>query len=108
MSAIDREATIEKLKEIQKARTHCQCSREKVIEKIAFDYAIEVVKKMSERFETVGLNSDFFEKECLSIRLFSILLGLVIENEKKCRKNKTELEKRTKKKATLSIQKKSA
>ena len=73
-----------------------------------FRQQIEVVKKMSERFEIVGLNSDFFEKECLSIRLFSILLGLVIENEKKCRKNKTELEKRTKKKATLSTQKKSA
>lgn len=46
MSKIDREATIEKLKEIQHARTHCQCSRDKVIEKIAFDYAIKVVERM--------------------------------------------------------------
>lgn len=46
MTKISREDTIEKLKEIQKARTHCQCSREKVIEKIAFDYAIKVVEKM--------------------------------------------------------------
>lgn len=46
MGKIDREATIKKLEEIQKARTHCQCSRDKVIEKIAFDYAIAVVKKM--------------------------------------------------------------
>ena len=43
---IDREETIKKLREIQHARTHCQCSREKVIEKIAFDYAIAVVEKM--------------------------------------------------------------
>lgn len=46
MSDINREATIEKLREIQKKRTHCQCSRDKVIEKIAFDYAIEVVRRM--------------------------------------------------------------
>ncbi len=46
MGKIDREETIKKLEEIQKARTHCQCSRDKVIEKIAFDYAIAVVKKM--------------------------------------------------------------
>lgn len=46
MTSINREDTIAKLKEIQKARTHCQCSREKVIEKIAFDYAIAVVEKM--------------------------------------------------------------
>lgn len=46
MTKINKEDTIEKLKEIQKARTHCQCSREKVIEKIAFDYAIKVVEKM--------------------------------------------------------------
>lgn len=73
-----------------------------------FRQQIEVIKKMSERFETVGLNSDFFEKECLSIRLFSILFGLVVEQEKKCRKNKSELEKRTKKKANLTVQKKTA
>lgn len=46
MTKINREDTIEKLKEIQKARTHCQCSRDKVIEKIAFDYAIKVIEKM--------------------------------------------------------------
>ena len=46
MEKIDREETIKKLQEIQDKRTHCQCSREKVIEKIAFDYAIEVVRKM--------------------------------------------------------------
>lgn len=46
MTKINREDTIKKLKEIQKARTHCQCSRDKVIEKIAFDYAIKVVEKM--------------------------------------------------------------
>lgn len=51
MSRIDREKTIEKLREIQKARTHCQCSREKVIEKIAFDYAIAVVEKMPDEEE---------------------------------------------------------
>ena len=43
---INKEDTIEKLREIQNKRTHCQCSREKVIEKIAFDYAIAVVEKM--------------------------------------------------------------
>lgn len=46
MTSINREDTIAKLREIQKSRTHCQCSREKVIEKIAFDYAIAVVEKM--------------------------------------------------------------
>ena len=51
MSAIDREDTIKKLQEIQKARTHCQCSRDKVIEKIAFDYAIEVVRRMPDAKE---------------------------------------------------------
>lgn len=43
---ISKEDTIKKLREIQDKRTHCQCSREKVIEKIAFDYAIAVVEKM--------------------------------------------------------------
>lgn len=46
MTKINREDTIKKLKEIQRARTHCQCSREKVIEKVAFDYAIKVVEMM--------------------------------------------------------------
>lgn len=73
-----------------------------------FRQQIEVIKKTSERFEMVGLNSDFFEKECLTIRLFSILLALVIENEKKCRKNKTKLEKRTMSKTILTEQKKTA
>lgn len=36
---------IVKLKEIQHSRTHCQCSREKVVEKIAFDRIIEKVEK---------------------------------------------------------------
>ncbi len=48
MGLISKEKTIEKLKEIQHKRTHCQCSREKIIEKIAFDYAIKVVEKMDE------------------------------------------------------------
>ena len=48
MGLISREKTIAKLKEIQAKRTHCQCSREKVIEKVAFDYAIKVVEKMDE------------------------------------------------------------
>lgn len=51
MELISKEKTIEKLKEIQDKRTHCQCSREKVIEKIAFDYAIEVVRKMPNESE---------------------------------------------------------
>ena len=46
MTKINREETIKKLKEIQHARTHCQCSRDKVIEKVAFDYAIKVVEMM--------------------------------------------------------------
>ncbi len=46
MTSINREDTIEKLREIQDKRTHCQCSREKIIEKIAFDYAIKVVERM--------------------------------------------------------------
>lgn len=46
MTSINREDTIAKLREIQDKRTHCQCSREKIIEKIAFDYAIKVVERM--------------------------------------------------------------
>lgn len=46
MTNINKEDTIAKLREIQDKRTHCQCSREKIIEKIAFDYAIKVVEKM--------------------------------------------------------------
>ena len=48
MTKISREDTIAKLREIQDKRTHCQCSRDKVIEKIAFDYAIKVVEMMPE------------------------------------------------------------
>lgn len=51
MDLIDRNKTIEKLREIQDKRTHCQCSREKIIEKIAFDYAIKVVEKMESEQE---------------------------------------------------------
>lgn len=46
MDAIDRDEAIRVLKELQHKRTHCQCSREKVIEKIAFDYAIKVIEKL--------------------------------------------------------------
>jgi hypothetical protein len=46
MTSINKEDTIAKLREIQDKRTHCQCSRDKVIEKIAFDYAIAVVERM--------------------------------------------------------------
>lgn len=36
-----KEKVISDLREIQKRRTHCQCSREKVVEKIFFDRVIE-------------------------------------------------------------------
>lgn len=48
MGLISKEKAIEKLREIQHKRTHCQCSREKIIEKIAFDYAIQVLEMMDE------------------------------------------------------------
>ena len=73
-----------------------------------FRKQVEVINKMSERFENVGLTSEIFESECLSIRIFSIFLGLVIEQEKKSRKNKSKKEKRIKPKKLLSEQKKSA
>ena len=73
-----------------------------------FRQQLEIIKTISERLEAVGLTSDFFERDCLSIRLFSILFGLVIDYEKKCRKNKSKSEKRRNHKINISQEKKPA
>lgn len=44
---------VSKLKEIQDKRTHCQCSRDKVVEKMAFDRVIRLVSECETAAEVI-------------------------------------------------------
>jgi len=45
---------LDTLRKIQNERTHCQCSREKVVEKLAFDRVIKTVSESENVAEAIN------------------------------------------------------
>ena len=47
------DSIVRKLREIQDKRTHCQCSRDKIVEKLAFDRVISLVSECTDAQDVI-------------------------------------------------------